>query len=88
MCPPVFSMYIYFILHITDVQNGISQNTSKHKLLLPLTQTVTHMCKADCNGFTSEIYLLYIVSWTIVIDRTTRDVQVCFPHRLPWPCKH
>ena len=84
MCPPDFNTYVHFILHITDVQNG---NTSKHKLLLLLTQTVTHTCKADYIGITSEIYLLYMI-FMDYCDRATRDAQVCFPHSLPWPCKH
>ena len=52
-----------------------------------LRQLHTHTCKADCISITNEIYLLYMVSWTIC-NRGTRDAQVCFLHSLPWPCKH
>ena len=33
------------------------------------TQTVTHICKTNCIGITSEIYQLCMVTWTIVIDQ-------------------
>ena len=64
-----YVIYIHFILYTTDVQNGISQNTSECKLLLLFTQTVTHTCKADCIAITIEMHLAYMVSWTIVIEK-------------------